>query len=196
MIYTEKIKNAISFAIKTHEVDQKQKRKGKNVAYITHPLTVGLILACANANEDIIVAGILHDTVEDSVADKKVTKAIIGEKFGENVANLVMSVTEINKGLSWEERKRDALEHIEAFSKDSLLVKSADIISNISEIIDDYEEIGENVWIRFNAPKEKILENASRLISAILLRWPESPLAESLQKLKNHNLIKSQNKII
>jgi len=40
-----KIQKAIKFAVKTHEVYQKQARKGKDVSYITHPLTVGLILS-------------------------------------------------------------------------------------------------------------------------------------------------------
>ncbi len=70
MIYTQKIQHAIRFAIKTHEGYQKQKRKGKDVPYITHPLTVGLILAKAGANEDVIIAGILHDTIEDSIEEK------------------------------------------------------------------------------------------------------------------------------
>jgi len=45
MIYTKQIHTAIQFAIKVHEIDTKKKRKGKDVPYVTHPLTVGLILA-------------------------------------------------------------------------------------------------------------------------------------------------------
>ena len=45
MLHTEKIAKAIRFSIRTHEVYQKQKRKGKDIPYITHPLIVGLILA-------------------------------------------------------------------------------------------------------------------------------------------------------
>ena len=71
MIYTKKIKDAIKFSIKTHEVYQKQKRKGKDIPYITHPLTVGLILARAGAWPHIIAGGILHDTIEDSVPEHK-----------------------------------------------------------------------------------------------------------------------------
>ena len=67
MQYTQKIKEAIRVAIRVHEIDQKQKRKGKDVPYITHPLVVGLILARISEDEDVVVAGILHDTVEDSV---------------------------------------------------------------------------------------------------------------------------------
>ena len=183
MIYTQKIKDAIKFAIKTHEVYQKQKRKGKDIPYITHPLTVGLILARAGASEDVIVAGILHDTMEDSIAENKVTREMLAECFGEEVASLVESVTEMRKYLPWDERKREALEHIETFTNESLLLKSADIISNLSELLDDQRKDGEGVWERFNAPKEKILRHANGVISAIRKRWPENPLTIDLDVL-------------
>jgi (p)ppGpp synthase/HD superfamily hydrolase len=61
----------IRFSIKTHEVCQKQTRKGKDIPYITHPLIVGLILARAGAGEEVVIAGILHDTIEDSTPKKE-----------------------------------------------------------------------------------------------------------------------------
>ena len=185
MIYTQKLKNAIRFAIKTHEVYQKQTRKGKDIAYITHPLTVGIILASAKANEDVVAAGILHDTIEDSPSEKKVTAGMLAERFGETVAQLVVSVTEQDKLLSWEERKHDAFERIEHFSQDSLLLKSADIISNVSELLDDYARHAEEIFVRFSAPKEKMIQHQLASIAAILERWPENPLAEDLQRLKD-----------
>jgi len=94
MIYTSKIQKAIKFSIKTHEVYQKQKRKGKDIPYIVHPLTVGIILASVKASEDVVIAGILHDTIEDSIPEKKVTKKMLIERFGKKVADLVESVTE------------------------------------------------------------------------------------------------------
>ena len=109
MIFTPKIRQAIRFSIKIHELDQKQKRKNKDVAYITHPLTVGLILAKAGADEDTIIAGILHDTIEDSAPEKKVTREILKDMFDENVAVLVESASEHTEQ-SWEDRKAaDAL---------------------------------------------------------------------------------------
>ena len=180
MIYTPKIRKAIKFAIKTHEVYQKQLRKGKDIAYITHPLTVGIILAYAGANEDVVAAGILHDTIEDSIKNKKVTSDLLTERFGAQVAELVLSVTETDKDLSWDERKQEALDHVKDFSHESLLVKAADIISNLSEILEDYSRDGEQIFTRFNAPKEKILENKFKMISAIVKAWPENPLAEDL----------------
>ncbi len=180
MKYTKKIKDAIKFATKTHEVYQKQTRKGKDIPYITHPLAVGLILALARANEDVVVAGILHDTIEDSPYAKKVTPEMLVERFGQNVADLVLSVTEQNKALPWEERKKEALEHIKTFSHDALLVKSADTISNVSEILDDYERDGEKTLTRFNAP-EKMIKNYLEVVGAILKYWPENPLTNELE---------------
>src|SRR3989344_784375 len=91
MLFSSKIQIAITFAIKVHEIDRKQKRKGKDIPYITHPLTVGLILARAGASEDVVVAGILHDAIEDSIREKKVSREMIAGLFGENVAELVDS---------------------------------------------------------------------------------------------------------
>lgn len=184
MIYTQKIKDAIKFSIKTHEIYQKQKRKGKDIPYVTHPLTVGLILSQARANEDVVIAGILHDTIEDSKPEKKVSPEMIAERFGEKVAELVLSVTEVDKELSWEERKAEALEHIKTFSNDSLLLKSADIIANTSELLEDYARDGEEIFSRFNAPKERLLEQSIRTIRAICDKWPESPLMSDLVGLE------------
>lgn len=183
MIYTQKIQHAIRFAIKTHEIYQKQKRKGKDVPYITHPITVGLILATAGSTEDVIIAGILHDTIEDSIEEKKVTKEMIIERFGNNVYELVLSVTEQNKSLSWEERKNEGLKHIKNFSHDSLLLKSADIISNVSETLDDYKDEGEKVFERFHAPKEKILEFHIKFMEGILNMWDENPLKDDIKEI-------------
>jgi hypothetical protein len=183
MYYSNKISKAIQFSIKTHEIYQKQKRKGKDIPYITHPLTVGIILSRTGCEEDVVIAGILHDTIEDSIPEKKVTKKMIAERFGENVAELVVSVSETDKTLTWEERKTQALEHIEHFSHGSLLVKSADIISNATELVEDHRREGDAVFARFNAGKDKILENQLKLIGAIIEKWSDSPLVSDLQSV-------------
>jgi (p)ppGpp synthase/HD superfamily hydrolase len=183
MILTTKLKKAIRFATKTHEVYQKQKRKGKDIPYITHPLAVGLILSRANASEDVVVAGILHDTIEDSTEKKKVTREMLADRFGNNVADLVASVTEERKDLDWAERKRDAREHIKNFSHDSLLLKSADLVSNVSDILDDYVDHGVKMFERFNAPQEKVIWNYRETMKTVLDRWPGNQLADDLNTL-------------
>ena len=181
MIFSKRFSRAIRFSIKTHEIYQKQKRKGKDIPYITHPFIVGLILARAGVDEDVVIAGILHDTVEDSTPEKKVTLEMLEKRFGTVVADLVKSVTESDKSLSWEERKQEALNHIKTFSHGSLLVKSADVISNSTELIEDYDRHGEDTFARFNAPKERTLGHTLKVVAALLDRWPDSPLAKDLR---------------
>lgn len=183
MIYTSKIQKAIKFAAKTHNQYQQQTRKGKVIPYITHPLTVGIILLLAKAKEDIVVAGILHDTIEDSKQKKKVTPSMVEERFGKKVKDLVISVTEINKDLPWAQRKALALDHIQHFSHDSVLVKSADVLSNGTELVDDYRRYGKDVFKRFRASAEDTIGNTEKVIAALLKRWPKSPLAGDLKKL-------------
>ncbi|MFA6445693.1 MAG: HD domain-containing protein [Candidatus Paceibacterota bacterium] len=186
MIHTQKIKDAIRFSIDVHEIVQKQKRKGKDIPYITHPLTVGLILASAGAGEDLIVAGILHDTVEDSPLEKKVTKEKLELAFGENVAELVVSVTEKDRALSWDEIKRKDIEHIKTLSRESLLLKSADVVANTSELLDDYEREGEATFARFHVPKEKFLKMYINVMKEILKYSVKNPLKEDVKELLAH----------
>ncbi len=183
MIYTNKIEKAIKFAAKTHNHYQEQKRKGKRIPYISHPLTAGIILALAGASEDVIVAGILHDTIEDSIDEKKVTGTMIEERFGRKVRELVESVTEMDKSLPWAERKAIALSHIEHFSEDSALVKSADTLSNGRELVDDYKRQGVRIFDHFASSPANTLSNYRRIIDALLRRFPGSSLAEDLRIL-------------
>jgi hypothetical protein len=178
-----KIQKAIKFATKTHEVYDKQKRKGKDVAYITHPLTVGLIISSVTDDNDIVCAGILHDTIEDSIPEKKVDFNMLKERFGKRVAQMVLDVTEQDKSLSWEIRKKQAIEHIGSMTNHSLLLKSADIISNLSELIEDYDKEGEIIFDRFNAPKDKKIKNDLRTINAIVSKWSDNPFKDHLTYL-------------
>ena len=113
----------------------------------------------------------------------KVTKSIIIDEFGSRVADIVASVSDSDKSLSWEERKAQVIEHIGHFSNDSVLVKSADVIANATELFADIKEHGESVFKRFNAPKERILSNYHNVITALILRWPGNPLASDLQNI-------------
>jgi len=180
MFKTLKLQKAIRFATKTHEVYQKQKRKGKDIAYITHPLTVGLILAHSGASESVVVAGILHDTIEDSIEDKRVSYEMIQERFGKDVADLVLSVTEKNKDKSWQERKNEAIEDIEKFNNDSLLLKSVDLIANLNEVVEDHNKDGDEIFSRFNASKADTINHQLKVIQIIISKWDNNPMKDYL----------------
>ncbi len=182
-VLTDAMRRAIAFSIEVHELDGRQKRKGKDVPYITHPLIVGTILARVGAREAVVIAGILHDTVEDSIPEKKVTPEMLAERFGDEVARLVMDVTEKDKSLPWEDRKIAARADIQDFSHDALLVKSADVISNVSELADDYDSDGAQVLDRFDVSGDRVAGNYLNVIRTLLARWPENPLAGDLHVL-------------
>jgi len=183
MLKTLRLHKAIKFAIKTHEVYQKQKRKGKDVAYIVHPMTVALILSENKASEDVVLAGVLHDTIEDSIQEKRVSYDMINERFGKEVADLVWSVTEKEKEDSWQKRKKKALEEIKGFSEDSLFLKSADVVSNTSELVDDYYRNKDDVFEIFNASKEEVIEHQLKVIQALIDNWLDNPLKGDLKFL-------------
>lgn len=94
----ERLDYSILFATKAHDL---QRRKTDNVLMIFHSFTVGMMLKDSNMSEDCVIAGILHDVVEDT----KYTLNDIKKEFGDNVAKIVEEVTE-DKSLPWEERKR------------------------------------------------------------------------------------------
>lgn len=85
MFYSDRLHRAIEFAVRVHHVDQDQKRKGKEDPYIVHLLSVMYILSQVSENEDLLVAGVLHDTLEDCYPKGSVTLPEIKEKFGERV---------------------------------------------------------------------------------------------------------------
>lgn len=180
IVHSSKLKNAIRFATQVHEIDQKQKRKGKDIPYITHPLAVGLLLSQVGASTDVVVAGILHDTLEDAHPDYPVTPEMIEQQFGKEVLDLVESVTEPDKGVSYDERKQEALAHVKIMTHDQILLKSADVLSNMEELIADYREHGDLVFERFNTDKETKLLTQIRLIQTLVTAWKESPLAQEL----------------
>jgi (p)ppGpp synthase/HD superfamily hydrolase len=180
MIYAEKIREALGFAIEAHETRIRQKRKGKDLPYILHPLVVSLIVAGAGASEPVIVAGLLHDTVEDTGAS--IDEILV--RFGPEVAALVDAVSVVNAGRSWIERSEETLDRASSFSRGAVLVKSADMLANDWELLDDYRNDGEGVFDRFNAGKEDRLHHRTALIDALLDRWPDSPLAVDLQTLR------------
>jgi (p)ppGpp synthase/HD superfamily hydrolase len=142
------INEAILFATKKHDG---QFRKGTNIPYITHPLKVMKILTDNQCSENVIIAGILHDTLEDTSA----TSDEIRTLFGDNVLAIVSSETE-DKSKSWKERKANTISHLKTASLEIKLVCCADKLANLRDMVDDYANIGEILWQRFNAPKTDI----------------------------------------
>lgn len=127
-----KILDAASFAARKHK---DQKRKGSDgEPYINHPIEVANLLVNVGKidNGDMIVAALLHDTVEDC----GVSFDEIEEKFGSVVANYVRELTD-DKSLPKAERKRLQIEHAPHLSLAAKQIKLADKISNIRDVTEN-----------------------------------------------------------
>ncbi len=174
----EKLDYAILFATKAHDG---QRRKTDNVDMIFHPFTVGMMLKSYGMSDDCVIAGILHDVVEDT----KYTIEDIKNIFGENVSKIVKEVTE-NKSLSWEERKKESIEKMKSASLEGKMVACADKINNLETLYDLYKEKGEKVWEAFNRPYEKQKWYYTEMYNAITENAEYNELFERYNKiLKN-----------
>jgi len=147
-----KLLQAISFAAQKHSA---QKRKGADAQpYINHPLEVLNLLASVGKIEDynVLIAAVLHDTIEDT----ETTEKEITELFGADVCEMVLEVTD-DKSLPKAQRKQLQIEHAPRLSNGAKYIKLADKISNIRDVSEnppdgwsnerrrEYIQWGENV---------------------------------------------------
>lgn len=134
---------AIIFASSYH---RNQVRKGSDTPYILHPLEVMQNLYLMGASKALMIAGLLHDTVEDTEA----TLEDINNTFGPEIMSLVASHTEMHKELPWHRRKEQALADCSKATKEEQMLVLADKLANIRSMSRDYQSCGETLWERFN----------------------------------------------
>lgn len=137
-----RIHQAIVFATERHAG---QLRKGTELPYIVHPMEVMTILSRITDHAPLLMAGILHDTVEDT----DTTIEEIAALFGEETAQLVDAHTEKNHALGWKERRVASVAHLRTATRDVKLLIMADKLSNLRSIAHDYAIIGDRLWDRF-----------------------------------------------
>lgn len=133
---------ALEYAAYAH---RNQKRKGTEIPYISHPYAVGMILQRAGCSEEVIAAGILHDTLEDT----ETTEEQLLSLFGPTVLEIVKGCSEPDKGASWEKRKQHTLDELKHASLAIRQTSCADKLHNIRSIKKDLEQYGEEAWSRF-----------------------------------------------
>ncbi|PLR92020.1 HD domain-containing protein [Bacillus sp. T33-2] len=138
----ELIDKALQVASRAH---QNQFRKQTDIPYVSHPAAVGMILLKAGYSEEVVAAGILHDTVEDT----DITLQDIEQEFGSKIAEIVEGCSEPDKSLSWEERKEHTIEFLKTASAEIRAVACADKLHNLQSVRRDYALVGDSVWNRF-----------------------------------------------
>ena len=159
--YSDRINHALAFAAKHHD---RQVRKGTRLPYLTHPANVAIILTRYGRDEDTVIAGILHDVIEDCVREnytRVMLEQRIGDKFGMSVLDTVLAVThrtadDGGTDLSSDERKDDYLERLRGAGEAARWVCAADKLHNAGTIVADLQRTIDpmTVWGRFSAGRE------------------------------------------
>ncbi|MCP4185650.1 MAG: HD domain-containing protein [Hyphomicrobiales bacterium] len=176
----ERFANALSYTTKLH---CSQARKGTSIPYMTHLMAVCSLVLEHGGDEDEAIAALLHDAVEDQGGEPVLQE--INNLFGDKVAQIVKdcSDTDIEPKPRWKKRKEDYIAHLSHVTPSVLLVSCCDKLHNANAILNDYREIGDEIWERFNAGKKDQLWYYNQLVSAFRAR--EKDLSGSLiQKLE------------
>jgi (p)ppGpp synthase/HD superfamily hydrolase len=145
---------AFEFAAEKHKY---QTRKASTIPYIAHLMGVASLVLEAGGDEDLAIAALLHDIVEDCGGAPMLTK--VRRRFGSRVAKIVDGCTDADAYPKppWRERKENYIARLREEDADTRLVSAADKLNNVRSILSDYREIGESVWSRFNGKRDGTL---------------------------------------
>jgi (p)ppGpp synthase/HD superfamily hydrolase len=159
--YSDRINHALAFAAKHHD---RQVRKGTRLPYLTQPANVAIILTRYARDTDTVVAGILHDVIEDCVREaftREMLQQRIGDKFGGDVLDTVLAVTyrlldDDGVELSHDDRREDYLARLSSAGEAARWVCAADKLHSVSAILADLRRTidPDTVWNRFSGGKE------------------------------------------
>lgn len=174
-----RFEQALIFATRKHVG---QTRKATAVPYIAHLLSVAGLVLEAGGDEDLAIAALLHDVVEDCGGAPVLEE--VRRRFGERVAHVVEGCTDtdLDPKPPWRQRKEDYLKHLQTADSDVRLVSAADKLHNARSILADYREIGESVWRRFQGKRDGTLWYYRSLLDEFRKR-DTNPLVNQLERV-------------
>jgi len=184
-LLTERFDEALQYVSRLHRT---QTRKGGDIPYLGHLLSVASLVIEGGGTEPQAIAGLLHDAVEDQGGAK--TLAEIRGKFGDDVALIVSecSDTDVVPKPPWKQRKQHYVDHLGEASDETILVSLADKLDNARAIVRDLRTDGPRLWERFSIhdPREHLWYYQSLL--AVYQRrnatWLVAELARVVQTLE------------
>lgn len=150
-LYGEKVGRALAFAAEAHA---RQTRKGTDTPYLSHVLMVAGLVAHYQGSEEQIIAGALHDAVEDQGGEEMART--IREAFGPEVEAIVRDCSDAipepgQPKSDWRPRKEAYIETLkQPDTNDSRLVEACDKLANLRDIVEDVETYGPKTLRRFN----------------------------------------------
>lgn len=172
-LYSEKVGEALAFAAEVHVT---QTRKGKDTPYLSHVLAVAGLVAHYGGSETQIIAGALHDAVEDQGGEEMARE--IGQRFGPEVEAIVRDCSDATPEPDqpkpeWWVRKRAFLATLEQPDRHgSRLVEACDKLANLRDIVEDLEREGADTLARFNGKREGTIWYYSALADALITQVP------------------------
>jgi (p)ppGpp synthase/HD superfamily hydrolase len=160
---------AFLFAAEKHK---HQTRKASSIPYIGHLMGVASLVLEAGGDEDLAIAALLHDVVEDCGGAPMLKE--VRRRFGSRVAKVVDGCTDSDSYPKppWRERKVKYIERLKTEDGDTRLVSAADKLNNVRSILSDYRAVGELVWSRFSGGREGTLWYYRTLLDEFLRREP------------------------
>jgi (p)ppGpp synthase/HD superfamily hydrolase len=151
-LLTDRFQQAFAMACEIHGA---QARKGTQVPYVAHLMSVAALVLEHGGGEDAAIGGLLHDAVEDS-ADGAHVQERIREQFGDHVEAIVMGCSDAvavagQPKSAWWDRKAAYVDRLAADGDpDVLLVSACDKLHNARSIVADLRTVGPALWDRFN----------------------------------------------
>jgi (p)ppGpp synthase/HD superfamily hydrolase len=176
--YSPKFRRALDYAARVHA---RQIRKKTGRPYIGHLLNVASLVIEYGCDEEMAIAALLHDAVEDQGGLPRLRE--IRRKFGKRVAHIVDGCTDsyVVPKPPWLDRKRAYVERVRDESAEVRLVSAADKLSNVRETIHDLRVQGESVFDRFAGKKDGTLWYYRALVEE-LRKAGSNPLVEELAR--------------
>ena len=172
---------AFQFATEKHSG---QARKASTIPYIGHLMGVASLVLEAGGDEDLAIAALLHDVVEDCGGAPMLKE--VGRRFGSRVAKVVDGCTDADTYPKppWRDRKEKYIRHLKKADADTRLVSAADKLNNVRSILSDYRAIGESVWSRFKGGREGTLWYY-RTLRDVFLRHKANRITRELELAVN-----------
>jgi GTP pyrophosphokinase len=160
---------AFQFAVDKHAG---QTRKAPTIPYIAHLMGMASLVLEAGGDEDLAIAALLHDVVEDCGGTPMLNE--VRRRFGKRVASVVEGCTDADSDPkpSWRERKEGYIRRLRSVDADTRLVSAADKLNNVRSILTDYSAVGESVWARFKGGHDGTLWYYRALCYQFLRRRP------------------------
>jgi hypothetical protein len=178
-IFSRRFISALGFAARIHA---RQIRKRTERPYIGHLLGVASIVIEYGGDEDMTIAALLHDAVEDQGGLPRLRE--IRKKFGKRVAHIVDGCTDsyAEPKPPWLDRKRDYIARVAGEDHEVRLVSAADKLSNARETLHELRLHGDSVFERFAGKKIGTMWYYRELISAFR-HAGSNPLVDELDRV-------------